>query len=247
MFAQSLAHFAIRLIFGIALMLSLLPRRDVASGFFRVQMLLVLGLGVLLALTSGGAPAGAVAIAVAAFVGSVLWTLERRAGGSVLLWLITAISLLELCLRARPGGNGEPGWSTVSFVLSDLATAGTLGGAMTGMLLGHWYLTAPGMSLAPLLRMNVQLGVAALCRLALSAVALAAAVGQISGETPWIWLGLRWLAGIAGPIAVCLMVRQILKYRNTQAATGVLFVGVILTFIGELTADLLFHELHRPL
>jgi hypothetical protein len=52
---------------------------------------------------------------------------------------------------------------------------------------------------------------------------------------------------VAGPLAVWLMVRQILKYRNTQAATGVLFVGVILTFIGELTADLLFHELRVPM
>ena len=30
------------------------------------------------------------------------------------------------------------------------------------------------------------------------------------------------------------MVWRILRYRNTQAATGVLFVGVIVTFIGEL-------------
>lgn len=247
MFAQSLAHFAIRLIFGVALMLSLLPRRDVASGFFRIQMLLLLGLSVLLALTSGGPAAGPVVLSLLAFIGSVLWTLERRAGASIVLWLATAVSLTELCLGAQRVGGGEPAWSTVSYVLSDLATAGTLGGALTGMLLGHWYLTAPGMSLAPLLRMNIQLGAAALCRLALSAAALAAAGTQISGETPWIWLGLRWLAGIAGPIAVCLMVRQILKYRNTQAATGVLFVGVILTFIGELTADLLFHELHVPL
>jgi hypothetical protein len=58
---------------------------------------------------------------------------------------------------------------------------------------------------------------------------------------------MRWLAGILGPICVAIMVWRILKYRNTQAATGVLFVGVILTFIGEMSASLLYHDLKLPL
>lgn len=247
MFALSLAHFALRLMFGISLMLSLLPRRDVASGFFRVQMLLLLGLGVLYSLTSGGPPAGPVGMAGLAFLGSVLWTLERRTGGAAVLWLLTCISGAELSLHAARVDPAIMQASFVTYLLSDVATAGTLGGAMTGMLLGHWYLTAPGMSLAPLQRMNAQLGAAAVLRLVLSAAAMVDTWGRISGEMHWSWVGLRWLGGIAGPIAVCMMVRQILKHRNTQAATGVLFVGVILTFIGELTADLLFHELRVPL
>jgi hypothetical protein len=42
------------------------------------------------------------------------------------------------------------------------------------------------------------------------------------------------------------MVWRILKYRNTQSATGVLFAGVILTFIGELSAALLDKDLSHP-
>jgi hypothetical protein len=61
-----------------------------------------------------------------------------------------------------------------------------------------------------------------------------------------MWLALRWLAGILGPLVVCWMTMQILKLRNTQAATGVLFVGVILTFIGELSASLLYYDLKIP-
>jgi len=60
-------------------------------------------------------------------------------------------------------------------------------------------------------------------------------------------LALRLLAGILAPLVLSLMTWQILKYKNTQAATGVLFVGVILTFIGELVAAILQHELHLPL
>jgi hypothetical protein len=122
-----------------------------------------------------------------------------------------------------------------------------LGGAVTGMLLGHWYLTAPTMSIAPLNRLTFYFGGAAVFRLALSAIALALAWQQLSSDTHLVWLGLRWLAGILGPLAVFVATWRILKYRNTQAATGVLFVGVILSFIGEMTASLLFSDLRMPL
>ena len=50
------------------------------------------------------------------------------------------------------------------------------------------------------------------------------------------------------PYAVCAgNPARILKYRNTQAATGVLFVGVILSFIGDMTAALLLQETTLPL
>jgi hypothetical protein len=66
-------------------------------------------------------------------------------------------------------------------------------------------------------------------------------------QTHWLWLSLRWGAGIIGPLIVAAMTWRILKYRNTQSATGVLFVGVILTFLGEMTALLLYRELGLPL
>jgi hypothetical protein len=130
--------------------------------------------------------------------------------------------------------------------LSALASAATLGAAMTGMLLGHRYLTAPGMPLAPLIWLNAGLGLATIFRCLVSVGALATGSGLLTESTYWIWLALRWLAGILGPGAACVMVHRILRYRNTQAATGVLFVAVIFTFIGELTADLLQRVLGIP-
>jgi hypothetical protein len=71
--------------------------------------------------------------------------------------------------------------------------------------------------------------------------------GQLlHGGVQWTWFTLRWLAGIVGPLAISFMAIQILRYRNTQAATGVLFAGVILTFIGEMSAALLYSELRVP-
>ena len=117
---------------------------------------------------------------------------------------------------------------------------------MSGMLLGHWYLTAPTMSIDPLRRATVCYGIAGLVRLVLSAAGLWLGWEAVSSSTQLAWLALRWLAGILGPLVVAAMVLRILRYRNTQSATGVLFVGVILSFIGEATAALLYRELLIP-
>jgi hypothetical protein len=241
---EAVAGFAIRLICGMGLMLCAMPRKDVAAAFFRIMLLVILGLAVLLALTSPAARWWGIGLAVVAFAGSICWLLERRTAGAVAIGIIFCVSAVQMML-VQPGpftANPEHWLAPVSA----LASATTLGAALTGMLLGHRYLTAPGMPLAPLIWLNAGLGLAAVFRLAVSATALASGFGALTGSTYWIWLALRWLAGIFGPMAACVMVQRILRYRNTQAATGVLFVAVIVTFIGELTADLLQRALHVP-
>ena len=90
-------QFALRLIFGMSLTWCLLPRREVTSGFYRIQMLVTLGLSVLASLTlshlnsedtvhaTTGFYSLVITLAVGSFIGSVMWTLERRAAGLVFL------------------------------------------------------------------------------------------------------------------------------------------------------------------
>ncbi len=301
-----IAQFAWRLICGMSLMWAVMPRRQVASGFFRIQMLVVLGLGVLASLASvmqaqadqdmarktihapvihwyaspmsAGTPAAL--IALTGFLGSVFWTLERRTGGERIGFAVLVMSAVWLAatnlqintttffqtqsdaaikatimarILASLGWRPCHDWVAV---LSHFAGAAVLGGTVVGMLLGHWYLTAPTMSIEPLKRINMFLGIAGVIRLLISALVLAllwAGVFDLPDAgsrwmvVPKVWLGLRWLAGVFGPIVVSLMVWRILKHRNTQAATGVLFVGVILAFIGDMTAALLQQETRLPL
>lgn len=248
-------QFALRLICGMSLTWCLMPRAEVTAGFFRIQMLAVLGLSVLATLTAGQLePAAAgeswlsrssisalcIAIGVAAFVGSVLWTLARRRAGAVAAVCIAVGALISLW-GALPRGAG------FLATASEVSAAWLLGGAVTTMLLGHWYLTAPMMSLAPLSRLNGRLLAAACLRGVLAGVGLAT-LGEWTLHRPqWIWLLLRWVAGIGGPVVLCLLVGRILRYRNTQSATGVLFAAVILTIIGETTAALLSRELRWPM
>jgi hypothetical protein len=257
-----IAQFTLRLLCGMSMMWCVMPRNEVTSGFFRIQMLLALGLSVLAALAFGsfgtaGAnsgvllspPAGVwscVGLAIAAFFGSIAWTLERRPAGTGFVLVMALGSACVLVSSSVPIWPQFSGGSLL-LLLSELSSALMLGGATTGMLLGHWYLTAPTMSIAPLRRLTAYFAMAALLRLVLSALGLVLAWDQFSASTHWLWLALRWTAGIFAPILVAVMAWRILRYRNTQAATGVLFVAVILTFIGELTAMLLRQELSTPL
>ncbi len=257
-----ICQFALRLVVGAALQWALLPRAKITSGFFRVQSLVALGILVLAALTStslvatasSGAspllPAGWVwmpcaLLAGVAYVSAVLWMLERRGAGTVCnfvvllgTWCVLVAGRFSLSELAT-----ETGWFAVA---CETASAAVVGGSVTAMLLGHQYLTAAGMSLVPLERSNTLLGVTLGVRAVLSAVAVAVAWGAVGSQSQILWLSLRWLAGIVGPVCGVLMVQRILLLRNTQSATGVLFAAVVLVFIGELSASLLELELSMP-
>lgn len=264
-----ITQFALRLIFGMSFVWCVMPRREVTSGFFRIQMLVTLGLAVLAALGTGQIPEGEEAapvltpstiqviagvLGLLSFFGSVMWTLERRAAGTRYAFMIALLSGAAAILASV----SESQFATLHgnlYWLSEITTALVSGSTVGGMLLGHWYLTAPSMTTAPLNRVNAWLGIVAGAKAILGGFTVAC-WPLISAHTKvidqWnstyaIWLSLTLLGGIFGPLAVCWMVHRILKYRNTQSATGVLFVGVILAFIGEMTGALLRRELLLPI
>lgn len=264
-----ISQFALRLIFGMSFVWCVMPRREVTSGFFRIQMLVTLGLSVLAALGAGQIPeAEAISgpvldggtirmigggLGLLSFIGSVMWTLERRAAGTRYAFAIATGSGVAAVLSSVSTSQ----FGTVHgnlFWLSEVTTALVSGATVGGMLLGHWYLTAPSMTTAPLNRVNGWLGLAAGTKLMLGGLTIACwpwISAQTKAIDQWnstyaVWLSLTLLGGVFGPLAVCWMVHRILKYKNTQSATGVLFVGVILAFIGEMTGALLRRELQLP-
>lgn len=263
-----MALFILKLAAGITLMWWLMPRRDVTDGFFRIQMRVLLGLSVLVALTLAGGSTWpveqpeaestnslsaadvaswirtlSIVAATVCYAGTVFWALGRRVPGNICIHALNAMCLAALFLHSWhvPNEVGRP-----LQLLSDFSTAALVGSVLTGMLLGHWYLTTPTMSIKPLWWFTAAIAVAVAARLAASVWALAA-FGLPDGDaTMQIWLALRWLAGIVGPAVMTAMVWKILKHRNTQSATGVLFAGLILVFMGEMTASLLEREILIP-
>lgn len=250
-------QFALRLMFGMSLTWCVMPKREVTSGFFRIQMLVTMGLGVLASLTLSQldgptTQAGAIiatkwlyaitiGAAVVSFLGSVMWTLERRAAGVRYAWAVLLASGVGLVMATWHQETGVPTWF---HVLSELSGGWIIGGAISTMLLGHWYLTATGMPIAPLQQLNGLLLASVIVRTALAAAVFFWAP-HFTLLTQWIWLALRW-GGLIGPLILVSMVFRILRYRNTQSATGVLYAIDILIFLGEATAALLAHDLKCP-
>jgi hypothetical protein len=262
------AVFAIKLTAGITLMWLLMPRKEVTDGFFRIQMLVALGLSVLAALaidpaTFGicGSPdhslsghvrsvswlpwfrAALIALAVTAYAGHVFWKLGRRTPGVICIGLCGVLSLGLVAGRALLAQSAA---SAVLVAVSDMSSATVLGSTLTGMLLGHWYLTTPTMSIRPLFWFAIAVGVAGTVRLLVSAASLA-----LNGQSDWsgvngMWLAMRLIGGVLVPQITAVLVINILRYRNTQSATGVLFAALILVFMGEMAGTLLERESGLP-
>ena len=273
-------QFALRLICGMALGWCVSSRRDITSGFFRIQMRLLLALAVLSALLLSAdvtwveptltpestlaanavvsAPVSqspstartiadairwiSISVAVIAYAGSIFWALGRRVPGNLCIYLLTILCVSALILHSRnvPNRGTSP-----QQLLSDVSSAAVLGGVVTGMLLGHWYLTTPAMSIHPLWWFNKAILGAVGFRMAASLWAVAG-FGATEDSTHQIWLGIRWVGGIVAPAVMTILVWRILKHRNTQSATGVLFAGLILVFMGEMTAALLERDTFIP-
>ena len=266
---ESIESFVLKLVTGIALMWLLMPRKEVPDGFFRIQMLVALGLSVLLVLvvhpgdplpetnslsnvttTGMRTQAGSQLIrfaqliaAVIAFAGHIVWKLGRRLPGAMAIYAVAILCLLSLMTASVAGGVNI---DSLNLLLSDLASASVLGATLTGMLLGHWYLTTPTMSIGPLSWFTKALAVAAVVRLLMTSLSLFRFGFASHDVVHLLWLIVRIVGGILVPFATAVIVARILKYRNTQSATGVLFAALILVFMGEMFAALLEHDLRIP-
>src|SRR5262249_4591865 len=149
----------------------------------------------------------------------------------VLLTLLALALGLGLREAARPGEGPLAG-----ALAGDATSAALLGSALTAMLLGHSYLIAPSMSIAPLMRLLGALALALAARMALDGGALGHwtwghSLANLRGDV-LLWLPVRWGVGLVAPLALTWMAWQTARIRSTQSATGILYVVVIFCFLG---------------
>ncbi len=147
--------------------------------------------------------------------------------------------------------------SANAFLVVDRLLASALLGSITvAWILGHAYLTATSMSIRPLHRISRVLMGCAILRFAFAAFSLGVAwfVGREMEPTllssigySWLISGLRVGAGLLGVTAIAYMVLDCVRIRSTQSATGLLYFGSILAYIGELASLQLLRECGWPL
>jgi hypothetical protein len=241
---EILSQFLLRLTFGLAVGMAITSPRKVSSGFFRNHLYVTLGLTTLAALvlsqTYSMAAALATTAAALSFVGAATWLYESQGLGRALIVAVAACSFAAGCASIWPDLL-----RSTAFVTSGLV----LGVTFACMLLGHWYLNAPGMELEPLRRLLILAALAIGVQMAVVGTGLVCeASHRPTVGIDWLlFVTLRWSFGLFGVLGLLWMAWQTLKIPNTQSATGILYVAVIGVFIGELTGLLLSAESLYPL
>ncbi|MAV34121.1 MAG: hypothetical protein CMJ59_01565 [Planctomycetaceae bacterium] len=255
-----LVPFAFRLTFGVALAMRITPAQLVSSGFFRVHLWVLLGVntftGLILFNGMGNARydfhygpttlALTLLLVVTCYLGSVCWLYQwHRLGGLALSFIV--LSGLAAAILTMPW-NARTTVISITLGLLDVVSSGLLlGSILSAMLLGHWYLNAPSMTLTPLNRLVLLLIAAALfrtliCGIGSTLVMLDSSVSPLLGT----WLAFRWIAGLLGTLVIAWFTRLTLAVPNTQSATGLLYAGVVLAFMGELIAAMVSAEYQYP-
>jgi hypothetical protein len=247
-----LVQFVFRLSFGLALAMAVTPARQVTSGYYRNHLYVLLGLNVLAALAAAGSPGMVplwipIAAAALSYVGAVCWLYEKAGPGLLALGLVAALTLWGAWTALPAPSQAEP-LAQLAWWLTAPTSGLVLGVTIAAMFLGHWYLNTPTMALAPLERLINLMIVVVIARAAVCALGLVLYIHGAGWPSyqQWLFLALRWLSGLIGALVLAVMAQKTLRIPNTQSATGILYVAVIATFLGELASLLLSSRLANP-
>jgi hypothetical protein len=169
---------------------------------------------------------------------------RRVVGGMTVGCGAMAVAMAALALGQPLGG----GWTAaVAFVPALLLGGGALG----GMLLGHWYLIAPDLTFRPLRRAVYGIFVAVGIQVAALAGALASADPDARHDllaahyaVPF-WL-LVVAAGVVFTAAVNALTLYFARIRANQPATAMLYVLIITVLMGIVPAQLLYFLTRVP-
>jgi hypothetical protein len=222
-----------------------IPWRSVPLPFFRTQAQVILGLLVLAALDQVRATGQSwavwvvIAAAISAYASAVGWGLglPKLGRGTAALALLATGGWLV----AASGPAAGVLWPANAS--SRLCSGCLLGATLTAMLLGHYYLTAPAMTIQPLERALLLVACALGARCVLAAIGIWAAQAHsiAAGAAPLesstaIFLAVRWGLGFVAAGASIFMAWKTAAIRSTQSATGILYITIIFVSFGELTS-----------
>jgi hypothetical protein len=222
--------------------LALIPPGEVSRGFFRFSAALYAALIAAGVTVGSRGPVGVPALAcfaAAGLTGAIVAVRAIPLSGAgrpaLALAALTAVAgtLCDSALGADPASRALGGAAAV-------ASAMLLGSVITAMVLGHWYLVMPALPPDPLLRLTRVYAGSVLARAA-SAAAIVGLHYAVSGGRPLARLldsagplvGARLLFGLVAPGVLALMALPTVRVRDTQPATGMLYVACVLVLVGE--------------
>lgn len=129
------------------------------------------------------------------------------------------------------------------FSVHALISALVLGAGILAMMLGHWYLVTPKLSITPLKRYSwsyILLTVLTALELGLNyslyvgwGGEIATAAGQKLFHEEILFVLFRFAWGILPPLGMAYWIWETVRIKSTQSATGILYAAMVCTMIGE--------------
>lgn len=239
------AQFCLQLGFGVLFALAFVPKAPVGVLFYRVMgttAVLPLVVAAIVPVTQGGLAWSEPAVLLT-WASALAWPIysgpvRGKRWALAMAWaLITCVAALVLTLERALVFEGVGELTVAS--LSALATGAVAGSVGLAMVLGHWYLTIPNLSVKHLGRLNrVTIGsmLASVVFVALSLLLFQSQLDTESGSLfgPWglFHIGTRVVVGLLLPLLFAAMTMGSLKYGNTRSATGILYASTVLVLIG---------------
>jgi hypothetical protein len=175
-------------------------------------------------------------IAFIAMVFSYVLHRDEKSMGMWLLFIVQQLSLLTVLYHFQ---NAH-----LFLILYALSSVLYMGVVTYSMLLGHWYLVTPRLSVAPLLKSTYILWALAIIKIAVLLYNLNMD-GRffVEGSTfaggymfNWVMLTMRVGWGYGVVLLMSYFSYRLIKMRSTQSATGVLYAMTFFVLVGELTA-----------
>jgi hypothetical protein len=201
------------------------------------------------------------ALAMLGAVGAVFMSraAARHGGlfrGGCILGGMAGVAVSCLAARALTPDAGATPVMMAAIVVSQVLGSLLLGGVTVAWLLGHAYLTATRMTIAPLMHFSRVLTWTVWARIIFAAAAVVGGAGLFPGGAglflerlgaDWLVLTIRAGMGLVIVVVFAHMVRECVRVRATQSATGILYFGSIFAYAGELAAQHLMIELGWPI
>ena len=234
---------------GCFVLLPVVKLQEIGQGFYRFFGFLCVALQTL-------------ALGLALFMGSGFDEPYRQASGALGLSLFFTLcftvalkvrmrwflwTCFGLAALAGAAALGYFPWKAENgaFVLGGhtLFSGLVLGAGILAMMLGHWYLVTPKLSIRPLKRYSagyilltawtaLELGAAYIFYVGFGAQAATSGGSRLLHEEV-IFTLFRVAWGILPPLGLAYWIWETVKMKSTQSATGILYAAMICTIVGE--------------
>jgi hypothetical protein len=241
---------------GTLFCLSFLHSPPIRRGFFQTCVLTLvsaLGVGIWVSPT----PASMIFFVLLLLYAGAFWMPDGR-WPRRMLWLSLAVGTVGMLLPSLPLAKES---FTAPEIAVQIATTFTsallLGSALTGMLLGHYYLRDPHLPVALIRRLATIFLLSTALQGLLLIMTLGslylfggadamARIGLLSTSYLAVFLG-RVCVGILGSFVLACVIWDTLRIPNVQSATGFFYIAIVTGAIGEFLGRFLWYSTLIPL